>query len=75
LTPLETLAQRVRLNFGLVRVMHLKALRAYIDERPESDIIREIENFETMRNLKILLEAKPKGRLYWEIAERAGKLI
>lgn len=71
---LKSVARRVTESFGLLHQTNLRALRLYIKDHTEEELIKEIAEIEDGRQLRILWEAGLSARLQDAVLEQLNKI-
>ncbi|GAI02786.1 unnamed protein product [marine sediment metagenome] len=71
---LRQLAIRVLEASGLVRQSNLRVLRDRLKREPEEKLLREVEDCETPRQLRVLWEAGLSSRLQEAVTKRLEQI-
>jgi len=71
---LKSLAKRVAESFGLLHQVNLRALRLYIKEHTEEELLKEIAGIDEGKQLRILWEAGLSARLQDAVLGQLNKI-
>ena len=67
---LKYFAYKVATTKGVEHFNWLEALREYIKEKSEDELVKELIRINADNELKAILEAGAKGKLYYEIQKK-----